>query len=179
MAFYLKNIQLKLNNSAIKKYVLLFILLLSAESCKIFKHKISEKRLDDTNTRMISIARTYTGVPYLTGGTSYGGVDCSGLLWSVFKELGFNIPRVAREQAEFFQVVTLENVQPGDLVFFVTTNKGTSSTISHSGIITEADAVKGVRFIHASSSRGVREDNLSDAYWRSSFAKAIRPFFAK
>lgn len=128
---------------------------------------------------MISVARTYTGVPYRSGGIDYSGVDCSGLLWSVFKQIGLNIPRVAWQQAEFFQEVKLENVQAGDLVFFITNNKGQSSTISHSGMITEVRSDKEIIFIHASSSKGVREDNIFNNYWKASFAKAIRPFYSK
>jgi probable lipoprotein NlpC len=163
----------------LNRFIILFSILFLAESCKVFRKQPHQSQQEDQISRMISIARTYTGVPYLSGGTSYQGVDCSGLLWSVFKQIGLNIPRVAWQQAEFFQEVKLENVQAGDMVFFITSNKGQASTISHSGMITEVRSDKEIIFIHASSSKGVREDNIFNNYWKASFAKAIRPFYSK
>lgn len=158
-----------------KPLLYIFWLLIVSESCTLFR-KPSSKRQNDEITRLINVARTYTGVAYKSGGTDYNGIDCSGLLWSSFKGIGLVVPRVSWQQAEYFKSVQLEEIQPGDLVFFVTKSGERGTQISHSGIVTEVRGSKEVIFIHASSSKGVREDNLYSKYWRAAFAKSIRAF---
>ena len=68
-----------------------------------------------------------------------------------------------------------KGMRAGDWVFFIT-NKGGTSSINHAGIVTELKSPKEIYFIHASSSKGIREDNLISKYWMSCFAKAKRPF---
>lgn len=66
-------------------------------------------------------ARTYLGVPYLWGGTDpEKGLDCSGFVQLVYGNLGYELPRVSRDQAKVGQAVEggLENAQPGDLLAF-------------------------------------------------------------
>lgn len=99
-------------------------------------------------------------------------MDCSGLLFTSFKSVGIDLPRISWQQAEAGRQVRISDVKPGDLLFFVTNRKG-QGAINHSGIVTEVRKDQ-VLFIHASSSKGVREDNLYTDYWRSAFAKAVR-----
>lgn len=84
------------------------------------------------------------------------------------------MPRISWQQAEVGKEVRIREARPGDLIFFVTGKKGAGS-INHAGIVTR---VRGddVWFIHASTSKGVREDNLQTDYWRSALAKIMRPF---
>lgn len=87
----------------------------------------------------------YHGTRYKDGGYSLSGVDCSGLVGSVFAPLGVDLPRTAREQFAEGIPVGRRDVRTGDLVFF-----GTGRVPTHVGI-----AVSNTEMIHASSSRGV------------------------
>lgn len=125
---------------------------------------------------LIRIARTYTGTPYRSGGNDKNGIDCSGLICQVYSEYGLKVPRISWQQSEFGrEVESISDIQPGDWLFFVPEG-GKEGYVSHSGIVTEVRGEKDIRFIHASSSRGVIEDNLFSNYFRNRFVKAIRPF---
>ncbi|MGP1471668.1 MAG: C40 family peptidase, partial [Schwartzia sp. (in: firmicutes)] len=107
---------------------------------------------------LIATARNYLGTPYRFGGTTPKGFDCSGFVQFVFHRHGFSIPRAADEQYRLGQrVKKRQDLEPGDLVFFSTYEKGAS----HCGIYLGKN-----QFIHVSSSRGVRVDSLDDAYWK-------------
>jgi cell wall-associated NlpC family hydrolase len=76
-------------------------------------------RLPDGLSPAIDIAQRYLGTPYVWGGESPSGFDCSGLLQFVYRQLGVNLPRVAADQARVGQPVTsLAEARPGDLVAF-------------------------------------------------------------
>jgi probable lipoprotein NlpC len=125
--------------------------------------------------KVISIARSYTGVPYRWGGTTRSGMDCSGLLMTCFNEADLNIPRTTAEQVKFGRGVRLYELQPGDLVFFAA-QKGNPNKVTHVGMVTEVRDKHDVRFIHASTKLGVVENNIYTDYYRKIFIKARRPF---
>jgi len=107
---------------------------------------------------IIATAETYLGVPYVWGGTTSSGFDCSGLVWRVFKQNGIEIPRTGGPQYREGEKLTRDELLPGDLVFFSTYTSGPS----HVGIY----AGDG-RFIQAESSdHGARYSELDGAYWR-------------
>jgi cell wall-associated NlpC family hydrolase len=115
---------------------------------------------------LASLARSLVGAPYLNGGTTPAGFDCSGFVKYVFAEAGIAVPRSVREQAVTGRPVDRDHLRPGDVVFFAIDGR----TISHVGIVVGADT-----FVHAPSSRGhVREESLSVTYWRTRFAGARR-----
>lgn len=113
--------------------------------------------------KIVETGKNYIGVPYVFGGTTPSGFDCSGFLQYVFKQHGFIIPRLADEQYNLGKAAKVSQLSPGDLVFFSTYADG----VSHCGIY-----VGGRNFLHASSSKGIRIDSLDSSYWSSKFVGA-------
>jgi cell wall-associated NlpC family hydrolase len=110
-------------------------------------------------------AMRFLGVPYVFGGTSTSGFDCSGYVQHVFAMLGHAIPRTADAQYYAGKHIAGGVMAPGDLVFFQTYTEGPS----HVGIYLGND-----RFVHASSSRGVTVSSLHDHYWSARYLGAKR-----
>lgn len=115
--------------------------------------------------RIISNAMQYIGVPYVFGGTTPGGFDCSGYVRYVFANAGISLPRTADVQYEVGTPVSSSDLRAGDLVYFSTYEPGPS----HVGIY-----LGDGNFIHASSSRGVRVDSISGYYWSDCYIGARR-----
>ena len=114
---------------------------------------------------IVSRAAKYKGVPYVFGGTTTKGFDCSGYVQYVFKDCKAKLPRLADEQALQGIFVTQKQLLPGDLVFFTTYAAGAS----HVGIY----AGDG-QFWSASSSKGVMLSSLKDDYWKQRYYGARR-----
>jgi peptidoglycan DL-endopeptidase CwlO len=72
-----------------------------------------------TGADVVADAKQYLGIPYVWGGESTSGLDCSGLVQKTFGDLGISLPRVAADQAHSgTPVASLADAQPGDLLFF-------------------------------------------------------------
>src|SRR5665648_187894 len=112
-----------------------------------------------------SIALRYIGVPYVYGGTTPSGFDCSGFTQYVFAKHGKSLPRVARDQAKSGTSVSFSHLKAGDLVFFSFAKNGVAD---HVGI-----SVGNGEFINASSSKGVTIYTLG-TYWKSVYLGARR-----
>jgi cell wall-associated NlpC family hydrolase len=126
--------------------------------------------------QVVGVARTYSGTPYRSGGNDKNGIDCSGLICSVYSEVGIKVPRISWQQSEFgTEVASIQEIRPGDWVFFVP-EAGKEGYVSHAGIVTDVRNQQEIIFIHASTSKGVREDNLFSTYFKGRFVKAMRPF---
>ena len=117
--------------------------------------------------RLLNIAMRFGGVPYVWGGETPAGFDCSGFVQYVFRQIGINLPRTADVQYELGRKVLQSELQPGDLVFFETYEPGAS----HDGIY-----VGEGKFIAANSGTGVAVVSLGDPYWSSRYLGARRLF---
>lgn len=115
--------------------------------------------------RIVASSMQYLGVPYVFGGTTPNGFDCSGYVRYVFANAGIYLPRTADAQYECGYPVSTAELVPGDLVFFSTYETGAS----HVGIY-----LGDGNFINASSSRGVSIASLYSSYWGSCYIGARR-----
>lgn len=114
-----------------------------------------------TAHRVIDLARSVLHAPYLPRGLGRGGFDCSGLTAWVYARIGRLLPRTAREQAAVGLWVALDELRPGDLVFFGRSRQA----VSHVGIVV-SEPHQPLTMIHAASSRGVVETVVLDSpYW--------------
>lgn len=118
---------------------------------------------------VVNLARQYLGTPYQWGGATPKGFDCSGLAKFIYARVGVNLPRTSEEQFNAGRAVNIQQLQPGDLVFFKGTH-GAANDVSHEGIY-----IGGGRFIHAPHTGDVvKISNLSDSYYQQHFAGARR-----
>ena len=115
--------------------------------------------------RLTSIALQYVGVPYVYGGSTPDGFDCSGFVSYVFRQAGISLPRTADDQYLVGTPVSPANLRTGDLVFFV----DDSGELSHVGMY-----LKDGEFIHASTSTGIDFDSLHRDWRREHYLGARR-----
>lgn len=107
---------------------------------------------------VITAAEKYLGTPYLWGGTTINGIDCSALTQNAFRAEGINIPRVSRDQYKVGTFVAASNLRPGDLVFF---SFSSNHQISHVGMY-----IGNGQFINATSHKGVAITKFSSYWWQ-------------
>jgi len=112
---------------------------------------------------ILSSVKSYLGTPYQYGGMSRKGIDCSALLYLSFNQAGIELPRESKDQSKYGKNVKWNRIKPGDLVFFKFKQKGENSW--HSGVIVSVEKEK-IKFIHASSSKGVIESDLNSTYYQ-------------
>lgn len=120
---------------------------------------------DAIGDSLVSTANRYIGVPYVFGGSTPDGFDCSGFTSYVFSHNGITLPRMADEQYAVGRKIGRTELIPGDLVFFSTYEPG----VSHAGIYVGDD-----RFISATTSSGIHIDSLNSTYWSSRYIGATR-----
>ena len=182
-----------------KNLLLILILILSFSSCKSSKHaknkkvnsskivtkKSDVKESDQTTITLseesvpikskaeyiIDYAKKFEGVRYKWGGTTESGMDCSGLVFESFREHDIILPRISRDMAKKGDKIQLKKVQKGDLLFFKTGNR--RNTINHVGLIVDIRD-NDIKFIHATSRKGVIISGLNETYWLKAFYEARR-----
>ncbi len=154
----------------VRNVILLLIGILLLASCSAGRRARTSKI-----ESVITMAESYVGTPYRFGGLSRSGMDCSGLLYLSFQSAGIWIPRTSKEQSKFGKRITIDELKPGDLVFFAA--KKRKRKVSHAGLVTRVNGNRSIKFIHSSTSLGVVESELFTDYYRSIFVKARRPKF--
>ena len=114
---------------------------------------------------LVNSAKNFLGVPYVWGGTTPRGFDCSGLVQYVCRQNGISVPRVAASQRNVGTYVSRANLQPGDLVFF-----GNGGRITHVGIY-----VGNGNMIHAPQTGDVvKISSINSSYRVARYAGAVR-----
>lgn len=110
---------------------------------------------------------SWAGVPYVLGGNSRDGADCSGFVQTTFLErFNIELPRMTVDQVKEGEFVDKEDIQTGDLVFFKT---GRGPNGYHVGIYVKED-----KFLHASTKGGVIYSSLESPFWKRTYWQARR-----
>ncbi|XMO87347.1 C40 family peptidase [Algibacter sp. AS12] len=182
-----------------KNTLLILLLIISFSSCKSsnrVKNKrtsttkiITKKNKKESNTTtykkpsntasrniskadyIVDYAKQFKGVRYKWGGTTKSGMDCSGLIYESFNSYDITLPRISRDMAKKGFKIALKKVTKGDLLFFKTGNRRNS--INHVGLIVDIRD-NDIKFIHATTSKGVIISGLNESYWLKAFHEARR-----
>lgn len=155
-----------------KKILIILLIIAGFTSCKVAKQDVvvqTQKPIKEKprGKHKVSDLRAYCldwlGTPHRMGGTTKQGVDCSGFVCNVYKEIyGISLPRRSQDMAKVCKIIKDKNdLKEGDLVFF---NNKKGGTINHVGIFLDKD-----KFIHTSSSKGVTIGKFSETYWAERF----------
>ena len=146
---------------------LIFIVLaVSLVCCGSFKKGTKMKPRDG----VVYYAKGYMGTPYVYGGNTKGGIDCSGLIHNAFRQQGVRVPRTVHELRKKGKRISVDRAKKGDIIFFRTSRK---RKLTHAGIVV---GTKGgiPQFIHASTSKGVMVSSLGNSYWKKTYAQTRR-----
>ncbi len=169
-----------------KRFLILSMILLvgfiSLDSCKSHKKPIKKKPKTqikkpkpvtkisangNDNKKLYKVVNEWLGTPYKFGGVDKKGVDCSGLVMSIYKEVyGIDLYRSASDIMKNVYFVDKKELKEGDVLFFITSK---NKTVSHVGLY-----LKDNLFVHSSTSKGVILTNLDEPYYVKAFYKAGR-----
>ncbi|MGS0748781.1 C40 family peptidase [Halpernia sp. GG3] len=127
--------------------------------------------LDSRRNELLKDSEKYIGAPYKYGGNTSSGFDCSGYTVKVYTENNENLPRRSEDQAKAGEAIAVKEVEPGDLIFFATAG---GSNVTHVGIVHDIGNDGEIKFIHASTSKGVIISSLNEKYWNKAFLFARR-----
>ena len=132
---------------------------------QIAKSAAVEKKPVPMEQRLRSEVRQWQGTPHRMGGTTRQGIDCSGFVQRVYRDiLSRRIPRSTALQVKSGYAIGKNQLRTGDLVFFNVPSKG-----RHVGIY-----LSRAEFAHASTSKGVTISSLEDSFWRDTYWTARR-----
>jgi len=126
--------------------------------------------IDNTKRSTVDYFKTYLNTPYLWGGKSIFGIDCSGIVQNCFKAIGIDLPRDASKQVFIGEDIKWEDRQIGDLVYFISSN----GKVTHVGLLVELNQI-----IHAHGR--VRQDKIdekgiwnNDLEWHSHLFHSVK-----
>ena len=128
--------------------------------------KTNKKKIQKVaNKSLRDIIKPWLGTPYKYGGSSKKGTDCSGFVMNIIGAFkGVQLPHSSSASWKMGKSVSKKNLKPGDVVFF-----GNFFGINHNGVY-----VGNNQFAHASSSKGVIIQPLSNEYWAGKYKGARR-----
>ena len=127
--------------------------------------RMRESEVSLSKKPLLKKAKTALGTPYVRGGTSLGGFDCSGFVQWAYKSVGVNLPRTAREQSYVGKAIDIDDMAAGDIVAFRHPRRG-----YHTGIY-----VGNGKFIHSPrTNKSVEINSLNDPYFSATFLGARR-----
>jgi cell wall-associated NlpC family hydrolase len=156
------------------RLVLLFSLAISLLSCgsqRAIKTSSNKLPAKQNKSVLVSKAKEFIGTPYVWGGSSKQGMDCSGLIYQSFKAIHLEVPRTTEGLMQKGRKISRSKLKTGDLVFFKTLKSKAKAT--HVGMITQ-NKKNETLFIHAGTSTGVTISKLQDGYWKKHFVFARR-----
>ena len=137
----------------------------SATYKALMNKELPPNRAQNIVRSILRAAYSVIGTPYVFGGTTPYGFDCSGFTQYAFKRAGVYLPRMADSQYYYGKRLSVSQLRPGDLVFFTTYEPGAS----HCGIY-----VGNGNFIHAGTSTGVTVASAFTGYWGARYYGACR-----
>ena len=150
-------------------YLMLFSLLFLINACStIPKSGLTKRSVPERNSKiklrkdLAQYARQFKGVRYkYAGKTPKTGFDCSGFTSYVYREFDIVVSPGSKYQAQLGKKKSPKNAQAGDLLFF-----GKKGKVTHVALVTE-NSKSGIEVIHATSSKGVMEQNVTQSsYWK-------------
>jgi len=153
--------------------IVLYMLLVSKEEHTGVVTSTTEELLTENPLlqKVLTTALSYQGTPYKFGGTTKKGMDCSGLVFTSYKNIDITLARSSKNMYFEGEEVSLEKVKKGDLLFFdIDKFQG---RVNHVGMVTEANDFE-VKFIHATTKKGVIISSINESYWKKAFIKAKR-----
>lgn len=126
---------------------------------------ITDRNLQDRQTKLLAIYQQWQGTPYRLGGNSLAGVDCSAFVQHAYQVISpYRLPRTTKSQVLLGTAVNKQPMITGDLVFFKI--KGQTR---HVGIY-----INDKQFLHASTSQGVTISSLTNSYWKKHYWQTRR-----
>jgi cell wall-associated NlpC family hydrolase len=138
-------------------------------ACALLAHLEKKAFYEAVTGRVIDSALKYIGVPHIMGGTSYSGMDCSGLLVTAFGENGIYLPHSCKALSAYgIMIREKQSLIKGDLVFFKDTYKS-DQYVTHTGLY-----IGEGKFVHSSSKKGVTITSLDNPWWQGKFAFGAR-----
>ena len=142
---------------AYKKVFIALLLVWIISGCATARKEppVSPPSKPEIRKEIVRTALSLKGRPYKKKAKGPGAFDCSGFVQYVYKKAKINLPSSTKEQSEVGQKIPLEEVSPGDLVFFRTIR------VFHVGIM-----LNNKEFIHSSTQKGVTIERLDAAYWK-------------
>jgi lipoprotein Spr len=166
----------------LKHLLYTFLILLFFTSCKPTAAIITSKKENLTKSekrktsrlieQLVDTATENIGVQYKYAGTTKAGFDCSGLICNIFSSYNITLPHSSYEQSKLGTIVNRnrEEAKKGDLIFFKTNSK---SKINHVGMVIDVNDDE-IKFIHASTSKGVIISSTKESYYNRTFAQLNR-----